>query len=412
LLLKRKENDQPKVNSQLHYRLLADTALSISYCFSSWSISIFGRPDDYGHCVILSSEEIEEMNSTSNTKMLSFDNDGNELTNGAGQSYTWDVKNELTQITQGSNTYQFGYDALGHRISETDNGTLTKQWVWDGSKMAEERNASNVVQKRFFAQGEQILGTSYYYTRDHLGSIREMTNSSGAIVARYDYDPYGRVTTITGTVPSDFQYAGYYAHQPSGLNLTLFRAYDPNTGRWLSRDPAPDVEMREGPNVYEYSYNDSINFLDLLGLSGTLTIYSQGGGASYGFGSHSWISFTDDQTGQTSTYGTWGPGSNPLGSGLLTDAELGRSGGSSRCEHITDAQQDLLYQLIDQAEDEGPSAWNLLAPCSAFAADTWDSVTGENLDDTDLFGISNPTSLASSINSANSGGGGYYWKPF
>src|SRR5271154_2654162 len=103
--------------------------------------------------------------------------------------------------------------------------------------MAEERNASNVVTKRFYPQGEQISGTSYYYTRDHLGSVREMTNSSGTIEARYDYDPYGRVTTITGTIPSDFQYAGYYEHATSGLNLTLYRAYDPNTARWLSRDP-------------------------------------------------------------------------------------------------------------------------------------------------------------------------------
>jgi RHS repeat-associated protein len=201
-----------------------------------------------------------------------FDNDGNELTNGAGQSYTWDVKNELTQITQGSNTYQFGYDALGHRISETDNGTLTKQWVWDGSKMAEERNASNVVQKRFFAQGEQISGTSYYYTRDHLGSIREMTNSSGAIVARYDYDPYGRTTLVQGSNLSDFQYAGMYAHQPSGLNLTRAgdgistgRPYDPNTARWLSRDP-----LGEGADatLYSYVWNDPSNLVDPLGLAG------------------------------------------------------------------------------------------------------------------------------------------------
>jgi uncharacterized protein RhaS with RHS repeats len=27
-----------------------------------------------------------------------------------------------------------------------------------------------------------------YYTRDHLGSVRELLNSSGTIVARYGYD--------------------------------------------------------------------------------------------------------------------------------------------------------------------------------------------------------------------------------
>jgi len=39
----------------------------------------------------------------------------------------------------------------------------------------------------------------YYYTSDHEGSTREMCNSSGAIVARYSYDPYGRVTLVSGT---------------------------------------------------------------------------------------------------------------------------------------------------------------------------------------------------------------------
>ena len=56
--------------------------------------------------------------------------------------------------------------------------------------MSEERDASGInVTKRFFAQGEQIAGANYYYTRDHLGSIREMTDSTGTIQARYDYDP-------------------------------------------------------------------------------------------------------------------------------------------------------------------------------------------------------------------------------
>jgi len=52
-----------------------------------------------------------------------------------------------------------------------------------------------------------------------------MADSSGNIQARYDYDPYGRTTLVQGTNLSDFQYAGYYAHQPR------YRAYDPNTAK-------------------------------------------------------------------------------------------------------------------------------------------------------------------------------------
>ena len=35
-----------------------------------------------------------------------------------------------------------------------------------------------------------------YYTRDHEGSVRELCSSTGAIVARYSYDPYGRTVSV------------------------------------------------------------------------------------------------------------------------------------------------------------------------------------------------------------------------
>ena len=89
-----------------------------------------------------------------------------------------------------------------------------------------------------------------------------MLNSSGTIAARYGYDPYGRTTLVSGTNLSDFQYAGYYTHQTSGLNLTWFRAYDPNTARWLSRDPLGEGV---GPNLYAYVNNEPINLIDLVG---------------------------------------------------------------------------------------------------------------------------------------------------
>jgi RHS repeat-associated protein len=100
-------------------------------------------------------------------------------------------------------------------------------------------NAAGSVQYSY----ENTSGRAYYYTRDHLGSVREMCNSSGTIVARYGYDPYGApppgysTNLISGTNLATKQYAGMYMHQPSGLYLTKYRAFDPNTGRWLSRDP-------------------------------------------------------------------------------------------------------------------------------------------------------------------------------
>jgi RHS repeat-associated protein len=217
---------------------------------------------------------------------LTYDANGNCTQDESGNTYTWDALNRLVGIAYHAGTYsgthtEFSYDGLSRRVqilekSGTTYGsgtaTSTKNYLWIGQEIAEERNAGNTVTKRFFPQGEQQINsgtaTSYYYTFDHLGSTREMTNSSGTIVARYDYDPFGRTTLVSGTNLATFQYAGYYVHQPSGLNLTWFRAYDANTDRWLSRDPLGEGV---GPNLYGYVNNDPIDYWDPFGLDYTQT---------------------------------------------------------------------------------------------------------------------------------------------
>jgi RHS repeat-associated protein len=76
-------------------------------------------------------------------------------------------------------------------------------------------------------------------------------------------DPYGRTTKVSGSLEASFQYAGYYQHAPSGVSLTLYRAYDPTTGKWQSRDP---IAERGGINLYDYVGNDPIDGTDPLGL--------------------------------------------------------------------------------------------------------------------------------------------------
>src|SRR5437764_732525 len=87
--------------------------------------------------------------------------------------------------------------------------------------------------------------------------------AAGTVVARYDYDPYGRSTTVLGTTPTDFNYTGLYRHSKSNLDLAIHRAYDPDLGRWLNRDP---IEEAGGINLYAYVGNDSTNKIDPDGL--------------------------------------------------------------------------------------------------------------------------------------------------
>jgi RHS repeat-associated protein len=203
---------------------------------------------------------------------LTYDANGNTKTDENGNTYQWDALNRLVKITYPSGaTSNFAYDGLSRRVSiiEKNSGgtvTSTKLYLWVGQEIAEERNASNTVQKRFFPQGEQQSGTAYYYFRDHVGSVRELMDGSGTLVSRLAYDPYGRTTTVSGTILPTMQYTGDYFHATSGLNLTWFREYDSNTGRWLSRDPLKGAERSQGPNLYEYCSDNPINAIDPTGL--------------------------------------------------------------------------------------------------------------------------------------------------
>jgi RHS repeat-associated protein len=143
-----------------------------------------------------------------------------------------------------------------------------KTFLWSGNTIMEERDATGGnVTKRFFVEGEQRIDDgvplNYYYSRDHLGSIREVTDENGELKGQYEYDAWGNATTIVGKVTVDFGFTGHYFHQASGMNLSLYRAYSPTLGRWLSRDPVGEgAEL----NLYEYVRNAPINLKDSLGL--------------------------------------------------------------------------------------------------------------------------------------------------
>ena len=129
--------------------------------------------------------------------------------------------------------------------------------------MREARDGSGSMLSQYFPLGQTIGGASYFFIRDHLGSVRELTNSGGVTSAQYDYDAYGRTVKIQGAQTSDFQYGGYYWHSASQLGLTLKRQYSSTLGRWLSRDPASEGG---GINVYAYVFDAPIAANDPSGL--------------------------------------------------------------------------------------------------------------------------------------------------
>ena len=106
-----------------------------------------------------------------------------------------------------------------------------------------------------------------------------MVSGSNTIQAQYAYDPWGRATKLQGAMEADFQYAGYYRHARSGLNLTMFRAYSPNLGRWISKDP---IGEEGGLNLYGYVANCPLDFSDPYGLVNWAQVFTGVSRASLG----------------------------------------------------------------------------------------------------------------------------------
>jgi hypothetical protein len=132
-----------------------------------------------------------------------------------------------------------------------------------------------------------------------------------------------------------------FIHQPSGLDLTQYRAYDPFSGRWLSRDPAGE---KGGINLYAYVGDAPVNYLDPwglwefslsggAGLGGEIHFGNNGGqwnfGAHGGLGEGAYANFNPNDS------GCHAPGSVPslaasgnIGAGENVDADAEYAPGS------------------------------------------------------------------------------------
>jgi RHS repeat-associated protein len=188
--------------------------------------------------------------------------------------YEWDAENRLTAFIKGPLRVQCSYDGLGRlsRLVHIENGAqvVDRRFVWSGHELCEERTPSGSLLKRFYNQGISVesgpVPESFFYTRDHLNSVREVTDSTGSVVATFSYDPYGRRVQLFGTTGFDFGFSGLFWIDSVEHYVTRFRVYDPTVGRWITRDPLAGAEPTQGPNLYSYVSNDPINRMDPLGL--------------------------------------------------------------------------------------------------------------------------------------------------
>lgn len=177
----------------------------------------------------------------------------------------------------------FTYNAQGRRASKTAGGTVVN-YLYDGNKLiAEKDNSGTLIASYIYDDREQLVsvrkgGQNYYYHFNGHGDVTKITNQSGSVVASYEYDAWGNITSLSGSFAGSqpFRYAGYLYDPETGLYYLINRYYDPSIGRFISKDPlfsSPPDSL--GGNPYLYVRNNPVNRTDPDGLGPTGTLYGR-----------------------------------------------------------------------------------------------------------------------------------------
>ncbi|MDQ3787856.1 MAG: hypothetical protein M3422_11495 [Actinomycetota bacterium] len=202
---------------------------------------------------------------------FTFDANGNQTSNSAGQALVYNNKDQTTsmkpaggsavamtyadvdqtqRLSVGS-TYAF-QSALGISSERTTSGTTT-YYIRD--------NEGNLVT-------ENVNGTRYHYLTDGIGSVVGLLGSSSTattLTNRYGYDAFGNQTLATGTAPNVWRFAGGY-RDPTGFYKFGARYYDPGVGRWTQQDPVAGCLVDPAAvNRFVYVENDPVNLTDHSG---------------------------------------------------------------------------------------------------------------------------------------------------
>ncbi|MBZ5634919.1 MAG: hypothetical protein LAO55_17495 [Acidobacteriia bacterium] len=201
-----------------------------------------------------------------------YDNNGNTIASG-GNTFAYDFENHLTTQT-GSTAVNIVYDGDGNRIAKTVGGVTTKYLVDDrnltGYAQVLEEISGGAVQ-RVYTYGlnrisqSQASGTSFYGYDGH-GSVRLLTDATGTVTDRYDYDAFGNIISQAGTTPNVYLYSGEQNDPNLGLYYLRARYLSQSTGRfWTIDNVEGDADSPVSLHKYTYAGNEPVLRLDPSG---------------------------------------------------------------------------------------------------------------------------------------------------
>lgn len=220
--------------------------------------------------------------------------------------YRWDVFGRIAQVRTRSLSAVYKYDPLGRRLGKTVhvNGIFSDaeeqrradasrghgQTItgWDGDLLGLELSehvglTHHVYEFGRFAPAAQICKPTWqagearvFYTHcDHLGTPLEMRGEDGKLAWRGDFGAFGQKFSTESThlnyamdshePTQNLRFQGQYFDTETGLHYNRHRYYDPQAGRYLSKDP---IGLLGGTHKMNYPLNPT-GFVDALGLQAT-----------------------------------------------------------------------------------------------------------------------------------------------
>ncbi|MER9934333.1 RHS repeat-associated core domain-containing protein [Mesorhizobium sp. M0088] len=189
---------------------------------------------------------------------MAYDANGN-LTSDGSRTLVWDEANRLKTVTLASNTVNLAYGPDGARAKKSSSFATTL--YPDASVEIDPATPGAEIYTRYPHPDIKVTGTTKAFLhRDHLASVRMVTDALGAIAEATNYATYGeRLNTGFQTQKG---YIGERFDPETGLLYLNARYMDPVLGRFISPDDWDPTLPGVGTNRYAYAQNDPVNKSD------------------------------------------------------------------------------------------------------------------------------------------------------
>jgi RHS repeat-associated protein len=186
-----------------------------------------------------------------------------------------DYMARIVHYTSPTEDWSYLYAPTGDRIAKT-NLASPEENTWDlmdgGDVLASYHRvgATEVFDSIYVSPGMDgrvaridAGGSASYFFLDALNSVHQTTNATGAVSGTNLTDAWGNHVALSIATPGGanarFDFTNREREPESGLMHYRARTYDPATGRFLSRDPAPKS------NLYTYASNSPATGIDPSG---------------------------------------------------------------------------------------------------------------------------------------------------